>query len=135
MGLLDQLAGQMLGGSNAGGNSQLVQLALQLLQNNEGGLGGLLQALGKGGLGEQVASWVGTGSNMPVSGDQLSSALGSDVIGALASQFGLDESSAAGGLAQVLPQLINHVTPDGATDGSDDLLQQGLSSILGQLFR
>ncbi len=137
MGLLDQLAGQLLGGSSTSsstGGNELIQLALQLLQNHQGGIGGLLQQLAASGLGDQVQSWIGTGANQAVSGDQLASALGPDTLGALAAKLGLDPSTIAGNLAQVLPQMIDQATPNGSLEGSDDVLQQGLSS-LGGLFR
>ncbi|MCL2656625.1 MAG: YidB family protein [Betaproteobacteria bacterium] len=135
MGLLDQLAGQLLGNSNtATGGNELVQLALQLLQNHEGGMSGLLQRLSASGLGEQVQSWIGAGANQSISGEQLTSALGSEAIGALAAKLGLDPASAAHGLAQVLPQIVDHATPNGSAEGADALLQQGLSA-LGSLFR
>lgn len=80
MGLLDQLAGQVLGslagGAQGGGQSPLIQLVLNLIQNSEGGLGGLLSKFNQAGLGDQVASWVGTGQNLPVSADQLGQVLG-----------------------------------------------------------
>jgi uncharacterized protein YidB (DUF937 family) len=137
MGLLDQLAGQLFGGSDtssgAPGGNELVQLALQLLQNHPGGMGGLLQQLSSGGLGDQVKSWIGTGANQAVSGDQLASALGPDMIGALAAKLGLDPATAAHGLADVLPQLVDKATPNGTLEGSESALQDGLSS-LGGLF-
>ena len=137
MGLLDQLAGQLLGGSNASGGAaggnELLQLALQLLQNHPGGMGGLLQQLSSSGLGDQVQSWIGAGANQAVSGDQITSALGPDMIGALAAKLGIDPAVAAHGLADVLPQVVDKATPNGSLEGSDNMLQEGLSS-LGGLF-
>src|SRR6516164_2639215 len=45
-----------------------------------GGLGGLLNKLEQGGLGDQTKSWVGTGQNQPVSPGQLGQAVGGNVI-------------------------------------------------------
>lgn len=131
MGLLDQLAGQFLGGSAEGGANPLLQMAMQLLQNHEGGLGGLLAQLNQAGLAEQVQSWVGTGSNLPVSGDQLAAALGPDTLGKLAGTLGLNAGEVSNQLAQGLPQLVDSLTPNGSLEGSSDLLSQGL----GALFR
>lgn len=144
MGLLDQLAGQVLGslsggqqqgGVGLGGGSQavLLQAVIGLIQNSEGGIGGLLGRLTQGGLGDQVASWVGTGQNLPVGADQLGAALGSDSIGNLASQLGVSEEHVTGGLAQLLPQVIDHLTPQGQLPESQDALGQGLAA-LGALF-
>lgn len=144
MGLLDQLAGQVLGsltGGQAqggleglgGGQGALLQAVIDLIQNSEGGLGGLLPKLGQGGLGDQVASWVGTGQNQAVNGDQISSALGSEHIGNLADQLGLPAEQVAGSLANLLPQVIDHLTPGGQVPASNDLLGQGLVALTALL--
>lgn len=135
MGLLDQIAGQVLGSlgnTEQGGENPLLQIATTLLQG-QGGLSGLLEKLNAGGLGQQAASWVSTGENLPVDGSQLASALGEGTLGDLAAKFGLDQSQVSGGLAQILPQLIDRATPNGTTEGADSLLDQGVS-ILGQLL-
>ena len=120
MGLLDQLAGQVLG-SMAGGNEQqqgggggqaaLIQLVLGLLQS-KGGIGGLLGQLSQGGLGEQVASWVGTGQNLPVSAEQIVQAFGTSELGDMAAQLGIPGEQLAGHLANFLPQVVDGLTPD-----------------------
>lgn len=138
MGLLDGLAGQVLGGLLGGGQggqgNQLLQLALALIQNQQGGLGGLLQQFQRAGMGDQAASWVSTGENMPISGDQLSQALGGGAIGNIASQLGLSQEQTSGALASVLPQLIDQLTPEGkVTEG--DALQEALGGLAGKLFR
>lgn len=139
MGLLDQLAGQVLGslagGAQGGGQSPLIQLVLNLIQNSEGGLGGLLSKLNQAGLGEQVASWVGTGQNLPVSADQLGQVLGgSGGLGDIAAQLGLPQEAVAGQLAQLLPQVIDSLTPNGQVpDAGADLFGQGLSALGGLL--
>jgi uncharacterized protein YidB (DUF937 family) len=71
-----------------------------------GGLAGLVQQLQKGGLADQVGSWVSTGQNLPVSPEQLQGALGNDMLGQLAQSVGLDAGQAAGPLAQLLPQVL-----------------------------
>ncbi len=108
-----------------GGDNTLIQLAMQLLQNHQSGMSGLLQQLSASGLGDSVQSWIGTGANQPVSADAL---------GALAAKLGLDPSVAAQGLAQVLPQVEGQATPNGSLEDSDKLLQDGLAA-LGGLFR
>lgn len=135
MGLLDQLAGQVLGsvlGGQQAGNSPLLQIASALLQG-QGGLAGVLQKFQAAGLGEQAASWVGTGENLPVEAGHITQALGQDTITDLAARFGLSGDQVSNGLAQVLPHLIDKMTPQGSTEGADDLLQNGLTA-LGSLF-
>jgi uncharacterized protein YidB (DUF937 family) len=126
MGLLDSIAGALLGGGNQGG---MAQVAMEVL-NQHGGLSGVLDKLKEGGLADEVASWVGTGANMPVSADQISAALGNSTIGNLASKFGISPEVLSSQIAQHLPELINKATPNGqVTAESGDIL----SSILGML--
>ena len=107
------LAG-MLGG--AGGLGALLPVVVGMLANDGkmGGLGGLMEKFNQAGLGEQMKSWVGTGANAPVSGDEISSVLGNDVLGDLASKLGMSQGDAAGSLAQMLPGLIRIVISSAA---------------------
>lgn len=146
MGLLDGIAGQVLGGLLGGGaqggqggvggigGAQLIQVVLNMLQNQPGGLGGLLQQFQRAGLGQQADSWVSTGENMPVSGEEVGSALGPDVLSSIASQLGLTQGQTSGALAGVLPQLIDQLTPNGqVTDQHNSL--DGLAALAGKLLR
>ena len=78
-----------------------------------GGLGGLLDKLQNGGLGNVVNSWVGPGQNQPVSPNQLGPALGPDIIKTLAQRSGLSEEELTRQLSQVLPGLVDRLTPSG----------------------
>ena len=96
-----------------------------------GGLGGLLEQMQQAGLGQQARSWVGTGENMPISPDALSQIFGEGGIGAIARQAGLTPKETSDGLSQLLPEVVNHVTPtgevpdfDGLTQSVDDLRQR-----------
>lgn len=137
MSLITDLAGGVLGaltGSNAaeGGQGGLLQVAMDLIQK-EGGLTGLIQKFQDAGLAEQVASWVGTGANVPINADQLKSVLGDGALGTIVSQLGLNQEQVSSGLAQVLPALVDKLTPNGTTEGVDALLQQGLTAVMGML--
>ena len=57
--------------------------------------------------------WIGTGQNAPISGEQLGEVLGGDALGDLASRLGLPAGDAAAQLAQVLPGLVDRLTPQG----------------------
>ncbi|MBL8447200.1 MAG: DUF937 domain-containing protein [Zoogloeaceae bacterium] len=144
MGLLDQMAGQILGslagdgkaagtevGATSGVGPAVLQAVMALIQNSEGGLGGLLARLAQGGLAEQVASWVGGGVNLPVSGEQLAAAVGRQLMEVVSRQSGLGSEELAQGLASALPQVVDKLTPDGAVPPSDVLLQQGLAALTG----
>lgn len=128
MGLLDQLAGQVLGQSQG----DLLSSVMGMI-NRAGGLQALLQQLQAGGLAEQAASWVGTGANYPVSGEQLEQALGSDNIAQIAQQAGLQPGQASSGLAEMLPKIIDQLTPDGQVP-QNELLEQGMNLLRGKLF-
>ena len=78
-----------------------------------GGLGGLLNKLQQGGLGDQTKSWVGSGQNQPVSPGQVGSALGPSIIKTLSQQTGLSEDDLTKQLSQVLPGLVDKLTPNG----------------------
>ena len=142
MGLLDGLLGNLMGGNSGGGTNPLLQIAMQMLANkggggsgggaldSMGGLGGIISAFQKGGLGNIADSWVSTGENLPVSGDQLSQVLGSDKIGEIASQLGMSQGDAAGGLAKILPELINHITPNGEVPAHHNMIEDALSAFL-----
>lgn len=94
----------------------MLAIAEQLLQR-AGGVQGLTSMLQQHGLGGAVQSWIGTGSNQPVSGDQLGQALQSGGMGNLveeaASKLGIDPSTVLSGLSQVSPHTVDHLTPDG----------------------
>jgi uncharacterized protein YidB (DUF937 family) len=76
-------------------------------------LGGLLDKFQKGGLGNVANSWVGSGQNQPVAPGQLGSALGPDVIKTLAQRSGLSEDEITKQLSQVLPGVVDKLTPNG----------------------
>jgi len=84
-----------------------------------GGLGDVLKQLQQGGHGDTANSWVGKGDNKPIAPGDLANALGADQINALASQSGLSRDELLSGLSRYLPQVIDHLTPDGRlpTDG------------------
>lgn len=120
MGLFDAVIGalgQGGGGAGAGGGmqGQLINVVVGMLGNDSagGGLGGLVSQFNKSGMGDVIGSWISTGQNLPVSGDQLSQVLGSDTIANIARQLGVSHGAAAGQLSQILPQIVDQLTPQG----------------------
>jgi uncharacterized protein YidB (DUF937 family) len=118
MGLLDSVLGMVTGGQggSGGGNAALLNVVVSMLANNSQGGGGLADIVGKfqqNGMGDVVSSWIGTGQNAPISGEQLGSVLGPDTIANIAQQLGLSHGEAAGQLAQMLPQVVDKLTPNG----------------------
>jgi uncharacterized protein YidB (DUF937 family) len=138
MGLLDGLLGSVMGGMMGGGSSAqqgmqggnpMIQMALQMLQQN-GGIEGLLAKFQQAGMGQQAQSWIGTGQNMPISADALSQIFGQGQLGQIAQQLGLPQQDAAGGLAQMLPDVVDQMTPQGEIpDNSSDLVSQVLANL------
>lgn len=120
MGLLDSLVGALgQAAAQAPGQVQgqpdLLNAVLGLLGPGSplGGLAGLATRFQQGGLGDVMQSWVSTGQNLPISPDQLQSVLGPDTVAALARQFGLNAGDLAGPLSQLLPQVVDRLTPQG----------------------
>ncbi|WP_027468386.1 YidB family protein [Deefgea rivuli] len=131
MGLLDSLAGQLLGGGNTEGGMG----ALAGLLEQQGGVSGLLEKFQQGGLGEVAQSWVSTGQNLPISAEQIQSVLGSDMVASIAEKFGVDPQAAAGQISTLLPQLIDGLTPNGEVEGgSPDLMGAAMGLLKGKLF-
>ncbi|MBI4890206.1 MAG: DUF937 domain-containing protein [Acidobacteria bacterium] len=130
MNLTDMIGGLMGGGE--GGGKSLIPAVLEMLNNQPGGLQGLAQAFQQKGLGEVAASWIGTGANLPISADQLQQVLGSGVLQSLGSKVGLQPDAVAPQLAELLPGLVDKLTPGGAMP-QGDLTSLG-ASLLGDLL-
>jgi len=126
---LDSVLGGLAGRNQAQGGNLLLQVVLSLLQQN-GGLEGVLGRFRQGGLGQQADSWVGTGQNMNISRDQLQQIFGSSTLSDLASQLGMPEDQAGSTMAQLLPEVINRLTPQGQVpENGDEEIAQGLSML------
>ena len=132
MGGLDQLMQQILGGSaGAIDVSKLTALAQPLLQQiqSSGGLNAVLGKLQQAGLGDQVNSWLGQGGNESVDADELAEAIGEDRIETLSAESGMSPDEVKSGLSQILPGLVDKMSPSGSlpTSASD------LTGMLGQI--
>ena len=132
MGMLEDLAGNVLGGAagNQGGGNSMISTVPQLINNQPGGIAGLLQRFQQGGLGDLASSWVGNGQNLPVSANQLQGVLGGDMLGQLAGRLGIAPEAAASQLADILPGLVDKLTPNGELP-QGDLMFQGLDLLKG----
>jgi uncharacterized protein YidB (DUF937 family) len=119
-------------GLPGGLDPQMLMGLVGALLASSGGLQGLLAKLQSGGLGDAVQSWIGTGANQPVSGEQLGGALGPDLMGMIASQMGGSQAQASGTLAELLPGLIDQLTPKGQLPDENALSGLGgLGALLG----
>jgi uncharacterized protein YidB (DUF937 family) len=88
-----------------------------------GGLNDLLKQLQQNGQGDVAKSWVGSGPNKAISSDDLANALGADQIDALAAHSGLSRDDLLSGLSQYLPQVIDHLTPNGRVPTDHEMSQ------------
>jgi uncharacterized protein YidB (DUF937 family) len=120
-----------LGGGNQGQSSMMLMTALGLLQQH-GGLSAVLDKFRQNGMSEHVDSWVGNGPNMSVSPDQIQQVFGHSSIANAASQIGQSHSQTSSMLSSILPELINHFTPQGQVPANhSDLLSQAMSMLRG----
>lgn len=131
MGLLG-IVGGLIGGQG-GNQNALVSAALEFINNQPGGLNGLIEKFNAGGAGGIIGSWIGTGENQPISPETLQNVLGSDTIGALAQKVGIDPQQASGILAQVLPHVVNGATPNGEVPAGGQLDTSNVLGTLSQL--
>lgn len=135
MGFFDQVVGA-LAGAETGEPNGLLQTVLQIINDPKiGGVQGLVQRFQQGGLGEIVNSWVSTGQNLPISAEQIQAVLGGSSLQAMAAKLGVSPEQASGSLADMLPQLVDRMTPNGQLPEGGDLLAQGLDMLKkGGLF-
>jgi uncharacterized protein YidB (DUF937 family) len=129
MGLLDDLVGQLAGGSTNLSSQQagsLLQGVIDALDgdDDDAGIDGLSRRFQSAGLGEVISSWIGTGANQPISPDALSRALRGSRLESAPQRAGLGGAAGAAILASVLPVLIDKLTPNGQVPSRGSL--QGL---------
>ena len=138
MGLFDGLAGQLLSslGPGAARHESLLPHVLDLLQGNSGGQGinGLVEAFNSKGLGNLMSSWISTGPNLPVSGQQIQQTMDSGLLKQLASKAGVAPEAISSQLADLLPNVIDKLTPNGSLPQGGDILSEGLSMLKGKFF-
>jgi uncharacterized protein YidB (DUF937 family) len=118
MGFLDSILGNNAANQQSGQppvqGSAMLQSVLALIHHQSvGGLGGLIQKFQSAGLGHLVSGWVSKGPNPPVSPDQVHQALGNEPVQQFAQQNNLPLGDAKNLLAQLLPHVVDHLTPNG----------------------
>jgi uncharacterized protein YidB (DUF937 family) len=118
-----------LGGGNK--KDDLMSSVIGLL-GGQGGLDKLIGQFASKGLGDVIGSWVSTGKNLPVSGDQLQNVLGKDKIGSLASKLGMDSGALTSQLSKMLPDVVDKLTPNGKVPEGD--ITRQATDLLGGLF-
>lgn len=134
MGLFDTITKEILGKLSGGdAKNPLLDIALSLIANPKtGGLEGLVESFKNKGLGDIMSSWIGTGQNQPISKDQILNVLGKDQIQKMAEKIGISQEEASGGLASLLPEIIDKLTPNGKLPDSG-LLDEVKKVIRGRM--
>jgi uncharacterized protein YidB (DUF937 family) len=102
---LGDILGQVLGGAAAGG-----------------GLGALLEQFQRAGFGEQARSWVSSGQNQEIGPDVIGQVFGPGGLAEIARRAGLSEQDASRGLARLMPEVVDRVTPQGQVPDGSELL-------------
>jgi uncharacterized protein YidB (DUF937 family) len=121
MGLLDDVLGQVqsrLGPGASSAHPDLISNVMQMLGSG-GGLNTLVQQFEQAGLGSMIQQWIATGPNPPISPAQLQQVLGSGQLQGLATRLGLPTEVLTRQLSQVLPHLVDGLTPNGQLPQSD----------------
>ena len=129
MGMLDNLENQAAGNVLGGSSNPLASSLLHMIQSQPSGLQGLVQSFHDNGLGGLVSSWVSTGPNPPISADQVHQVLGSDQVKALAAKAGINPDEAGAAIAQLLPSLVDKLTPNGSVPDHSNVLEMASSML------
>jgi uncharacterized protein YidB (DUF937 family) len=127
MGLLDGLLQQVTSSVSgpSGQQSGLAGSVINMLTSNQGGLSNLIQTMEQKGLGSVAQSWVGTGPNHAITAEQIQGILGNQQLQQLAAQHGLNLQEVSSHLAQILPVVVDKLTPNGQLPNAG-----GLGSLL-----
>ncbi|MFC1851982.1 YidB family protein [candidate division CSSED10-310 bacterium] len=136
MGLLDDLAKNVGGSlfSDEKNKDNMLNVVMGMISDKKtGGLGGLVESFAKKGFGDLVTSWVGTGENKSISGSQIQEALGHDQVQQVAKETGASHEEVSSGLASLLPQIIDKLTPEGKVS-EGGMMDQGIDMLKKSLF-
>jgi len=128
---LSEILGKVTGGGGqTGGMGSLLTGLVPMLGGmlSGGGLQKVLASLQANGLGAQAASWLGTGANEPISGDDVRKVVGEEELAKIAGELGVSQDDAAAAVAKVLPEVVDSVSPGGQLPPEDQL-----DSALGKL--
>ena len=127
MALFDSIIGgasEKFGLSKEGSGGLVAALLALITDPRSGGFGGFIDRFRNAGLGPVVDSWISTGSNEPLTGDQVESALGSDAVDGIATRAGVDRGTASAALGGIIPSVVDTLTPDGQVPDDSSLLSR-----------
>ena len=134
-GLGDLVGGGARGGMGGRGMllAMLLPFAMQWVQRN-GGVGAVLERFKQKGYGREADSWVSTGPNADLNAEALDEVVGGEEISRLSRQLGVSEHEVAAGFADILPEMVDQLSPEGQLPAeADDALDSGLSEVEKEL--
>jgi uncharacterized protein YidB (DUF937 family) len=132
MGFLDNIENQAVNRVFGGSSNPIAAAVMHMIQNQPGGLQGLIQCFHQNGLGGVISSWISTGQNQSISPDQVQQVLGNNTLQQVAEKAGVSPEQAKSSLATLLPTLVDKLTPNGQVPEHGNLMEIG-KSILGSL--
>lgn len=136
MSIFDQLSSALGGSAGESGGGAMLSSVMSMLNEHPGGVSGLAQSFEQNGLGHLMSSWIGTGENLPISADQITSILGNERVAAFAAKAGISPDVASSQLAELLPNVINKLSPGGKLpESGSDFMSEGMSLLGGLLSK
>ncbi len=120
--------GSLLGGSRGGGSPLNALLPVVTGMLAGGGLSKIVSGMQSAGLEDKAKSWIAKGENKPISADEVKQVVPAEKIAEVAQKAGVSHDDAAGLIAQALPAVVSHVTPDGHVP-ADGALDQALGKL------
>ncbi|MBT0727874.1 YidB family protein [Rosenbergiella australiborealis] len=135
MGLLDSIVGSLVGGEGQQNSLSQLQTVWSWVQE-QGGIEVLIQKFQQGGLGEILSSWLSNGTNQSVSHSDIQSAFSQQDLQSLADKLGTDVQGASSTLSQILPQLVDKISPQGEVHAeASGNAQNDLGSLVDSIFK
>ncbi len=120
MELFKDLAQQFIADTDNDGNIDVTEVIASMStllsgtsEGSQSDFSSIVSSLEGSGLSDIAASWLGNGDNMPISSEQVGSLFESDKLESFGTALGLDPGTVQKGLALVVPQLIDQLSPNG----------------------
>lgn len=113
--------------------SAIADVLQQVVHQDGGGVGALVNRFAEAGLGQHADSWVSTGDNWPISGEQIAQVFTPVEIEGWAGKLGISPEMTRTMLAEFLPHAVDHATTDGTMPPSE--ATPGFAGLIGRLFQ
>ena len=133
------LAGMMRGRRGGGGRGLALAVLLPFVMRwieRTGGVRRVLERFQEKGLRRQTQSWVELGENEDLDPRTLEEVVGRDELRQVARQTGVPEAEVRQGFAEVLPEVVNQLSPEGRVDDeSEEVLHDSIPAMEQELER